>query len=107
MIRAVDANVFLRLVHTSDPLYAVAFSALRTLRRRGETLVMFPQTLFEFWNVCTRPATARGGFGLSVVDTDTRMRRLERRYPVLPDGPAVLGEWRRLVVAHSVLGVQV
>src|SRR5689334_25290452 len=103
----IDANVLLRLIHTSDPYYTIAFSALRKLRRRGETLVIFPQTLFEFWNVCTRPATARGGFGLSVTDTDLRMRRLERRYRLLLDKDTIYAEWRRLVVAHAVQGVQV
>ncbi len=107
MAYLVDANVLLRLVNAADPRYEVTFSALRHLRRQGEALVILPQTLFEFWNVCTRPATARGGFGLSAADTDWRMKRVERRYPILSDSPAVFAEWRRLIVAHEVLGVQI
>ena len=36
-----------------------------------------------------------------------RLRLIERFYPSLPDTPAVHAEWRRLLVAHSVVGVQV
>jgi predicted nucleic acid-binding protein len=58
----------------------------------------------EFWNVCTRPTTARGGLGLSVEATEMR---LERHFPVLPDSPSVYERWKLLVVAHRVFGVNV
>ena len=61
----------------------------------------------EFWNVCTRPATARGGFGLSIADADRRLRIIERLFRVLPDNPATYQAWRALVVAHALKGVQV
>ncbi len=61
----------------------------------------------EFWNVCTRPATARGGFDLGVAETDRRVRVIERFYSLLSDTPAVHTEWRRLLVLHAVAGVQV
>ncbi len=107
MAYLVDANVLLRLIQPSDPFYPTAFTALLTLRRCGEHLAIVPQTVFEFWNDCTRPASARGGYGLSITDTDLRVKRLERRYPLLPDGAALYTEWRSLVVAHAVQGVQV
>lgn len=55
----------------------------------------------------TRPLTARGGFGLSIGEADRRRRLLERLGALLVDGPAIHQEWRRLVVVHSVIGVQV
>lgn len=42
-----------------------------------------------------------------MVETDRRARLIERRYLFLPDSAAVHAEWRRLVLAHSVMGVQV
>ena len=59
-----DTNIFLRLTNNADPARALAVEALRTLRRRREALCFRPQVLAEFWNVCTRPPSACGGFGL-------------------------------------------
>ncbi len=103
-----DSNILLRLARRSDPLRPPVRSALRTLRRRGDELCYTPQNLVEFWSVSTRPAAARGGLGLTPTETDRRLRLLvERFFTRLPDGPAVHAEWRRLVVAHAVSGVQV
>lgn len=107
MLYLVDTNVLLRLLQRADPLHLVIRTALRTLRGRGDRLCYTSQILGEFWNVCTRPATARGGFGLSVAETDRRARLIERHYTLLPDERTVHDEWRRLVVAHAVSGVQV
>ena len=65
------------------------------------------QNIAEFWNVCTRPASARGGYGLSVTETERRVRLLERLFRVLTEIPAAYPLWRNLVVAHGVQGVQV
>jgi predicted nucleic acid-binding protein len=101
-----DTNVLLRLLQRGDPDHEAIRSALRTLYQRGEQVCFSPQNLVEFWCVCTRPITANG-FGLTVVETDRRARVLERLLTLLPDGPAVHVEWRRLVVADAVSGVQV
>src|SRR2546430_14457002 len=69
-----DTNVLLRVVNKNDPLRPVALTALSTLRRRKETLHYTPQVVAEFWNVCTRPASARGGFGLSPAEAERRAR---------------------------------
>ncbi len=102
-----DTNVFLRLVRKSDPLRQEALNALQKLRARGEAVCYTPQVLSEFWNVCTRPATAHGGIGLTVSDTDKKARLIERHFRLLSDSFATHQAWRRLVVAHSVMGVQV
>jgi predicted nucleic acid-binding protein len=107
MLYLVDSNVLLRLFHRTDPLHAVVRNAVSTLRARGNHLGYTSQVLGEFWNVCTRPVTARGGFGLTVAETDRRVRRLERRFTLLPDTPTVHQEWWGLLVAHGVTGVQV
>jgi len=103
----VDSNVLLRLLQRNDPHHSTIRQAVRTLLARGDELCCAPQNIVELWNVSTRPATARGGFGLTTADTDRRVRLIERVFTILEEPPAVYPEWRRLVVGHSVMGVQV
>lgn len=103
----VDSNVLLRLLQRNDPHHSTIRQAVRTLLARGDELCCAPQNIVELWNVSTRPATARGGFGLTTTETDRRVRLIERVFTVLDETPAVYPEWRRLVVSHSVMGVQV
>lgn len=107
MFYLLDTNILLRLFHRNDPLHPLVRQALSRLRAGGARFCCTSQILGEFWNVSTRPATARGGFGLTVAETDRRVRIVERIYHLLPDAPAVHNEWRRLLVAHVVAGVQV
>ena len=102
-----DTNVLLRVVNKNDPLRPVSLAAIRTLRTRKEPLYYTPQVLAEFWSVCTRPASARGGFGLSPVETERRAKIIEHYLDLLPDNLATYLEWRGLVVAHTVSGAAV
>jgi predicted nucleic acid-binding protein len=102
----IDANVPLRALHRPDPFHPAAWGAVRIFRQRGEVLCYTLQTLTEFWAVCTRPAAARGGFGLTVVEADRRVKVIERHLAFLPDTQDVRVHWRRLVVAHAVEGVR-
>jgi predicted nucleic acid-binding protein len=76
------------------------------LRTAGAALYFTSQNLAEFWNVCTRPA-AQNGYGLNIAETDRRAALIEATFSLLPDREQVHAEWRRLVVVHSVMGVQV
>lgn len=107
MATALDANVLLRLSQKDHPLYRVCRNAAEKLWAENETLCFVPQNIVEFWNVLTRPASARGGFGLTPMQADRRARMLERIFLLLPDTPDVHTEWRRLVVEVGVSGVQV
>ena len=102
----IDSNILIRWVQPSDPDYAVVESALDALARQGAILCYTSQNLAEFWNACTRPAD-RNGYGLSPQETDRRARLFEARLRLLPDSLSVHQEWRRLLVAHGVSGVQV
>jgi predicted nucleic acid-binding protein len=107
MPHMVDTNILVRVTHRADPQRRLAWQALTTLWSRGEQLFFTSQVLGEKWNVCTRPAQARGGLGLTVAQTDRRVRLFERNLDLLPDSRAVHEEWRRLLVTHAVTGVQV
>src|SRR5579859_3869080 len=107
MLVLIDSGILLRLLHRTDPLHPSVRAAVRALKIRGDTLVAATQNLAEFWNVCTRPATARGGFGLSTAETEKRLRLLERIIRILPDTPAAYPIWRNLIATLQVSGVQV
>jgi predicted nucleic acid-binding protein len=101
----IDTNVFLRLVPRNDPDRQLILDALRKLRARNEEFYYTTQVLAEFWTVCTRPATARGGYGLSPAETERKARLIERYCQLLTESLATHQEWRRLIMAHSVQGV--
>ncbi|MGH9838008.1 MAG: type II toxin-antitoxin system VapC family toxin [Blastocatellia bacterium] len=103
----VDTGVLLRLTIPSDPNHADARRAIRLLKASGNYLVAMTQNAAEFWNVCTRPSTARGGYGLSIDETARKLLLIERLVEIRPDSQAIFREWKRLVVANSVKGVQV
>jgi predicted nucleic acid-binding protein len=107
MLWLLDSNILLRLFHRSDAQHALVRQALAALWARGDRFAFTSQVLSEFWSVCTRPATARGGLGVSLAETDRRVRVIERFYRFLPDTQAIHTEWRRVIVAHAVQGVQV
>ena len=102
----IDTNILLRFLEPNDPEYALVREAVKALGTRGDNLCFASQNLVEFWNVCTRPIS-RNGLGLTPAQTDERATLLESKFALLPDTGRVHTEWRRLVVAHSVLGVQV
>jgi len=64
------------------------------------------QNLGEVWNVLTRPVN-RNGFGLTPAQADRRAQAIESSIEILPDSLLIHLEWRRLLVAHNISGVQV
>jgi predicted nucleic acid-binding protein len=103
----IDTGVLLRFLNRGDPQHGVIRAAVRSLRNNGAGLNIAPQNVAEFWNVCTRPASARGGYGLTVAQTARRVRVLERVFLLLPESPDTYEHWKQLVESRSVLGVQV
>ena len=103
----VDSGVLLRLTIPADPAYPEVRRAIKLLKSQGENLIALTQNVAEFWNVCTRPSTARGGYGISVQDTVRKLRLIEKLVEIKPDSLRVFQEWKRLAVLHSVKGVQV
>ncbi|HYV38525.1 MAG TPA: type II toxin-antitoxin system VapC family toxin [Gemmataceae bacterium] len=106
MVVLVDTGILLRFVNRAEPEHVIIRRAVRALTARGDALVTSPQNVAEFWNVCTRPASARGGYGLSIEPTYQRLRLLERAFPVLSETAASYAVWKNLVLANGVKGTK-
>ena len=102
----VDSNILLRIAQPTHAMHGSAKTAAVKLFTSGQRLVILRQNVREFWNVCTRPSE-RNGLGFDHRHTEIEVQKLEATFTVLDDGPAIYKEWRRLVLAHSVTGVQV
>lgn len=102
-----DSGILLRAVHRADPHYAEVRAAVRLLVKRNEPVFTGLQQYAEFWNVCTRPTGARGGFDLPLEEAARRLRRIERGVRVLTESPLTPEIWKTLVQRHGVKGVQV
>ena len=77
-----DTGVLLRLVNRAAAEHPEVRAAVRVLKAQGHVTVTSFQNLSEFWNVCTRAETARGGLGLTLDAADFR------RYPdITPVSP--------------------
>ena len=101
-----DTNILLRMTRRSDPQHQVVDAALAQLAGQGTILHYTHQNIAELWNAMTRPPE-RNGFGLTVTDAEREVQVIEAGMIFLPDNEAVYREWRRIVVQHSVVGVQV
>jgi len=98
-----DANILLRSAEPSSPQHPIALLAVDELIRRGEDLVTFNQSAFEFWVVATRPIV-NNGLGLKPHEADAWLDVLLARFPKLDDHSDLFVEWRTLVRTHSISG---
>lgn len=102
-----DTNIFLRLAEKNSSERPIILNAIRKIRANNKTICYTPQILAEFWNVCTRPASARGGFGLSIEQTERKANLIQKYFEILPDTFQTFTEWRKIVSDYKVTGVQV
>ncbi len=102
-----DTNIFLRLAEENSLERPIILNAIRKIRAGNKTICFTPQILAEFWNVCTRPVSARGGFGLSTNQTERKVNLIQKHFELLPDTAATFTEWRKLVSDYKAVGVQV
>jgi hypothetical protein len=99
----VDTNLLLRYVQLGKPMQIVARDALAKLKMSGHRLCLFPQVLYEFWVVCTRPIDVNG-LGRSAPETFKLLAQFKGMFRVYDDIPSILAEWERLVSTYNVLG---
>jgi predicted nucleic acid-binding protein len=102
----VDTNILLRMTRRSDPQHQLIDTALAKLASQGTILHYTHQNVAELWNAMTRPVV-RNGLGLTVAEAERQVLAIEAGMTRLPDNDTVYREWRRIVVQHGVLGVQV
>lgn len=107
MIYLVDTGILLRAVDRKDAARGDILTAFRVLRGRGDELATTTQNLREFWNVSTRPTTARGGYGRSPERTASWLRILTQILQLFQETPATFGLWAELVERYRVIGAQV
>jgi predicted nucleic acid-binding protein len=102
----VDTNVLLRRTQPGNNQYTVAVESVRRLLAAGEAVHYTLQNIAEFWSVITRPVTSNG-MGVDAATALAEVEKIERAMELLPDSPAMYGEWKRLVLQHGVAGVKV
>ncbi|MBS1807167.1 MAG: type II toxin-antitoxin system VapC family toxin [Acidobacteria bacterium] len=98
-----DSNILLRMAQPTHAMHAEATHATAALLRRGETIHVIPQILYEFWSVATREIQYNG-LGLSIPDAHAELARLKTIFIFLPDSSAIYPEWERLVMQYAVKG---
>ncbi len=102
----VDTPLLMRIANRADTQYAVAETALETLRQQSETLHIAPQNLIEFRNGATRPIEARG-LGLPPSIAEAQAEVFERKFVLLPETPDIYPAWKALVQSGGIIGKQV
>ncbi len=103
MIIAVDTNILLRFIETTAAQHPVVATALLNLRSEGHSLRIFPQAIYEFWVVATRPV-ASNGLALSPVDCSNTITGLMVAFPIIDDKSGLLTEWQQLVTTYACRG---
>ena len=100
----VDTNVLLRSVQPTHPSHGAAVRSVARLIREGESLVVTPQIIAEFWNVATRP-TDKNGLGFSPDTVTAEVAKIEEFCSIVAESIDVYTEWKRLIAMHEVRGV--
>jgi predicted nucleic acid-binding protein len=98
-----DTNILTRLSQPTDPAHATARAAVTKFQSANRLLNIVPQNLYEFWAVARRPV-GNNGLGLTVQECHAEIMRLKSLFTLLPDDPAMVGEWEALVLAHDCKG---
>jgi len=107
MRHLLDTGILLRLLNRQADAHESIRAAVRQLKSKGHECTTTLQNVCEFWNVCTRPESARGGLGLTFDETRRRLRTIERIATILPDSPQTYPRWKQLADQHQIQGVQV
>ena len=98
----VDTNVLLRLADENHAMYAAAFNAVEVYRRT-KTLCIFPQNVYEFWVVATRPLKDNG-LGYTQAEALAAVASLETFYQLLPETPEFYIHWKALLNSFTLNG---
>ena len=91
----IDTNVLLRLADEKHAMHLTASAAIEVYRRT-KVLCIFPQNLYEFLVVATRPLKVNG---LDYTQSEAMgvIASLERFYKLVPETPAVYTHWKAIL----------
>lgn len=102
----VDTNVPLRIVQIGHGHRQVALDALGLLAdREGEHFAIAPQSLYEMYVVCTRPAT-QNGLGMAALRAHQEISSTRAIFQLLPETSQVFDTWDGLIAKYQVMGKQ-
>lgn len=101
---ALDTNILTRSIQPDSSQHHIARNAIRRLRMEGHELCVFPQVLYEFWVVCTRPH-GENGLALTPVQVSEELDSIRGLFSLLAaHESALLACWETLVRTHEVRG---
>jgi len=102
----VDTNIPLRISQIGHPHRQPALDALQLLTIRDqEHFAIAPQSLYEMYVVCTRPASVNG-FGFSPQQACAEIAATRALFEILPETAQVYPTWEGLIAKHAVQGKQ-
>ena len=101
-----DTNILLRFVDTEAKEHELVKNAVTSSLGRGDSVVLVPQTLYEFWATSTRPLSVNG-FGWDTARARQEVEGLLENFELLSDSPDLFGTRLELVTQHGVKGKQV
>ena len=99
----VDTNIPLRIAQIGHPHRQVALDALERLTLRDqEHFAIAPQSLYEMYVVCTRPASANG-FGMTAPQACAEIAATRALFELLPETAQVYPTWEGPIAKHTIL----
>ena len=101
-----DTNIVFRWATPDDPQCALCRLAVRRLYRKQCRIFITGQALMEAWALLTRPRSANG-LEYTTAEAMSTIRRIRRKFPILPDTAEVYPSWQRLAIRHGIVGRQV
>ncbi|CAN5531482.1 hypothetical protein BH10ACI3_BH10ACI3_27550 [soil metagenome] len=103
---AVDSNILVFLADPRSLFHDDSAAATSRLSKGGDSLVVFPQNLIEFWAVATRPVLSNG-LGFTAAQVVAEIAQIRSIFRLIPETSQIYPEWQRLVTAHNVAGKNV
>jgi predicted nucleic acid-binding protein len=100
---ALDTNILIRTALLNDPRSALAVEAIERLDIKKYERCIFPQNLYEFWAVATRPVESNG-LGYSVDLAADELAKLKRLFTLLDDEAGLLQRWEVRVFSSQAKG---
>jgi predicted nucleic acid-binding protein len=100
----VDTNIPLRIAQIGHPHRQPALDALELLTLRDqERFAIAPQSLYEMYVVCTRPASGNG-FGYTAPQALAEIAATRSIFELLPETAQVYPTWEGLIAKYNVQG---